>query len=59
MRRSNVKLTPTGVALQVASLAVIATGLAWILIDNIRHPDPLTARAGPPAQSERGALELR
>jgi hypothetical protein len=57
MRRSSVKLAPTAVALQVASLVVIAIGLAWILIDNIRHPDPVTARAEPPAQSERGALQ--
>ena len=32
MRRSNVKTTPIAVALQVASLLVIAGGLAWIVI---------------------------
>ena len=59
MRPSNVKLTPTLVALKMASLVVVAAGVAWILIDNIRHPAPVTARTEPPAQSDRGALQLR
>ena len=57
MRRSNVNLMPTGRALQVASLLVIAAGVAWILIDDIRRHEPEAARAEPPAQAERSALQ--
>jgi len=41
MRRSHVHLTSNAVALQVASLLVIAAGVAWLLIDDIRKREPV------------------
>jgi len=57
MRRSKLSLTRTAVALKVTSLLVIAAGLAWILIDDIRRPGPVAARAEPLVQVERGVLQ--
>jgi len=57
MRRSKLRLTRTAVALKVTSLLVIAAGLAWILIDDIRRPDPVAARAEPLVQVERSVLQ--
>jgi hypothetical protein len=41
MRRSYVHLTSTAVVLQVTSLLVIAAGVAWVLIDDIRKREPV------------------
>jgi hypothetical protein len=57
MRRSNLSLTRTAVALKVTSLLVIAAGLSWILIDDIRRRDPVAAKAEPSAQIESGVLQ--
>jgi hypothetical protein len=56
MRRSNVKLTPIAVALQVASLLVIASGLAWIVIADMRRSEPV-ARVELSAQPKAGNLQ--
>jgi hypothetical protein len=57
MRRSNLSLTRTAVALKMTSLLVIAAGLVWILTDDIRRRDPVAARAEPLARIERGILQ--
>jgi hypothetical protein len=56
MRRNNVRLTPIAVALQVASLLVIAGGLAWVAIADMRRSEPV-ARAELSGQPTSGALQ--
>jgi hypothetical protein len=56
MRRSNVKLTPIAVALQVASLLVIVGGLVWIVIADMRRSEPV-ARAELSAQPKSSTLQ--
>jgi hypothetical protein len=57
MRRSNMNIPPIAVAFKVASLVVIAAGLAWILIDSITRHDPVAARADTPSQSAKTVIQ--
>jgi hypothetical protein len=57
MRRSDVNLPPIAVAFKVASLVVIAAGLAWILIDSLMRQEPVSARADPFSQSGKIAIQ--
>jgi hypothetical protein len=57
VRNSNVTLTPTATAFRLAGFLAVAAGVAWILIDDIRRGDPLTASAATPAEIARPVLQ--
>jgi hypothetical protein len=57
MRRSNVNMPPIAVAFKLASLVVIAAGLAWILIDNLARRDPWLQGLTPFSQSGKIAIQ--
>jgi hypothetical protein len=57
MSGSNVNMPPIAVTFKVASLVVIAAGIAWILIDSMTRHEPVAARADTPSQSGKTVIQ--